>query len=244
MHWGGPVQPNTGWVVTGDDALAGYAAYQAGWCLRDSDPASAAEAFLRAAPRYRTAGKAQQEAMAVSQAAQLAATAAADPAVVAALFGRAAGLERARGDDARLAYNLYQQAWYSEPSRQQDADPAVAAGLYAQAADAWTAEPARAAQARQQRARLLTPAAGARAGWGEAAAAWREAAAALAVLPDAVARQGERGHALHQQAWCLIRGDAARMTREARELFGEAVRLQEAAGDARGAQASRTWIAR
>jgi putative transcriptional regulator len=23
VHWGGPVQPNTGWVVTGDDALAG-----------------------------------------------------------------------------------------------------------------------------------------------------------------------------------------------------------------------------
>jgi putative transcriptional regulator len=25
IHWGGPVQPNTGWVVAGDDALAGVA---------------------------------------------------------------------------------------------------------------------------------------------------------------------------------------------------------------------------
>lgn len=32
VHWGGPVQPNTGWVVTGDDALAGVSGVTAIGC--------------------------------------------------------------------------------------------------------------------------------------------------------------------------------------------------------------------
>ncbi|MBN8527299.1 MAG: hypothetical protein J0M02_18350, partial [Planctomycetes bacterium] len=103
-------------------------------------------------------------------------------------------------------------------------------------------DPARAAQAMQQRSRILTPSSGAKAGWSEAAAAWADTAAALAELPDAAKRQAERGFALHQQAWCLIRGDAARMTRQARQLFNEAVRLQKAGGDANGAATSASWI--
>ncbi len=230
-------------ILLDDQALAAYAAYQIGWSLQKSDPSAAADAFLRAAPRYRAAGRSQQEALAVSQAAQSAATASSDPTAVAALFGRAAALEQARKDVPRLAYNLYQQAWYSEPSRQPGADPAAAGTLYLAAATAWKSiEPVRAAQALQQRARVLNPATGARAGWGEAVSAWRDVAAALAVLPDATQHQGDRGHALHQQAWCLIQGDAKRMTREARGLFTEAVRLQDAAGDAAGAKTSRSWI--
>jgi len=230
-------------LLAEDQGLAAYAAYQAGWSLQQTDPAAAADAFLRAAPRYRTAGKLQQEAMAVSQAAQAAASAGSDPTAIAALFGRAAALERARNEPARLAYNLYQQAWYSEPARQQGAEPMAAAALYAAAAAAWKpVEATRAAQALQQRARLLSPASGAKSGWAEGATAWAEAANALATLPDADKRQGERGHALHQQAWCLIRGDGKRMTREAKSLFQQAVRLQQAAGDAKGAEASASWI--
>ncbi len=230
-------------LLLDDQSLAAYAAYQVGWSLQKSDPASAADAFLRAAPRYRAAGKLQQEAMSVSQAAQAAAAGSSDPTAVAALFGRAAALERARGEPARLAYNLYQQAWYSEPSRQQGADPVAAARLYAAAAAAWQpVEATRAAQALQQRARLLSPASGAKTGWAEGAIAWGEVASALAALPDADKRQGERGHALHQQAWCLIRGDGKHLTKEARNLFNEAVRLQRATGDEAGAKASQSWI--
>ena len=230
-------------LAQGDQGLAGYAAYQAGWSLQTSDPRAAAEAFLRAAPRYRAAGKAQQEAMAVAQAAQASAKAGGDPGAIASLFGRAAALERTRGDATRLAYNLYQQAWYGEPSRQQGADPAAAARLYAAAAAAWQpVEPVRAVQALQQRSRLLTPESGAKTGWTESATAWAEVAVALTTLPDAAARQAERGHALHQQAWCLIRGDGSRLNPQARKLFNEAVRLQRAGGDEAGAKTSQSWI--
>lgn len=230
-------------LASRDDGLAAYAAYQSAWALQESDPAAAAEAFLRSAPRYRQAGKRREEAMAVAQAAQCAAKAGVAATETAGLFARAAELERERGDIARLAYCRYQQAWYSEPSRSPGADPAAVAALYAEAAAAWKpSDPARAAQAMQQRSRILTPSAGAKAGWGEGAAAWADTAAALAELPDAARRQAERGFALHQQAWCLIRGDAARMTRQARQLFNEAVRLQKAGGDANGAATSASWI--
>ncbi len=230
-------------LALNDQGIAGYAAYQCGWSLQISDPAAAADAFLRAAPRYRVAGKLQQEAMAVAQAAQAAAKASSDPTTISALFARAAGLERARGDASRLGYNLYQQAWYSEPTRQQGANPAIAGKLFAAAAAAWQpAEPARAAQALQQRGRVLTPESGAKSGWAESATAWGEAATALAALPDAAKRQAERGHALHQQAWSLIHGDGKRMNRQARDLFSEAVRLQRAGGNEAGAKTSESWI--
>lgn len=230
-------------LALADQGLAAYAAYQAGWARQDADPATAAEDFLRAAPRYRAAGKLREEAMSLAQAAQAAARAGVDAAEVARIFARAAELEGARGDAARRAYCLYQQAWYGEPARQAGADPAAAAALYGEAAAAWAAaDPARAVQARQQRARLLTPAQGARGGWTAAAAAWAEVAAGLAALPDAGRRQAERGFALHQQAWCLIRGDAARLDRQTRQLFAEAVRLQKAGGDAAGAATSASWI--
>lgn len=230
-------------LALSDQAMAAYAAYQSGWARQESDPAAAAEDFLRAAPRYRTAGRQREEAMAVAQAAQAAAKAGVAASEVARLFARAAELEAARGDAARLAYCRYQQAWYGEPARQAGADPAAAAVHYAAAAQAWSAiDPARAIQALQQRARLLTPANGARDGWATAVSAWAEVAAGLSALPDAERRQAERGFALHQQAWCLIRGDAARMTRQARQLFNEAVRLQKAGGDEAGATTSASWI--
>lgn len=230
-------------TALGDQATAAYAAYQAGWCLQGSDPAGAVAAFLRAAPLYRAVGKPREEAMALTQAAQVAAKAEAGAAEVARLFGLAARLEEERGDQARAAYCLYQQAWYSEPSRQAGSDAATVAALYRRAAQLWAgSEPVRATQALQQRARLLLPAKGARAGWNEAAQAWGEVAAALAALPDAGERQKERGSALHQQAWCLIRGDNAKLTPQARKLFAEAVRLQRAGGDEAGAKVSASWI--
>lgn len=226
-----------------DRGLAAYAAYQVGWCLQSTEPAAAIAAFLRAAPGYRVAGKRREEAMAVTQAAQAAAKAAMPAREVAGLFAQAAQLEQQRGDLARLAYCRYQQAWYGEPARQPGADPAAVAELYAEASAAWAAsEPARAAQAMQQRARVLTPDGGAKEGWTRAATAWADTAAALAALPDAAKRQAERGFALHQQAWCLIRGDGTRMTARARQLFSEAVRLQKAGGDAAGAATSASWI--
>jgi hypothetical protein len=230
-------------VFLKDPGLAAYTAYQTGWCLQERDPVAATEAFIRAAPGYRAAGKLREEAMAISQAAQTATKAGVAAREVSRLFAQAAQLEQARGDLARFAYCRYQQAWYSEPTRQTGSDVTVAADLYAESAAAWNAsDPARAVQAQQQRARLLTPASGAKDGWTGAATAWSETAAALAALPDAAKRQAERGFALHQQAWCLIRGDGSKMTRQARQLFSEAVRLQKAGGDAAGAKVSASWI--
>lgn len=226
-----------------DRGLAAYAAYQTGWSLQEADPTAATEAFLRAAPDYRAAGRLREEAMAISQAAQTATKAGIAAREIAGLFAQAAQLEQARGDLARFAYCRYQQAWYSEPARQAGSDLAAAAAMYAESATAWAAsDPARAVQAQQQRARLLTPSSGAKDGWTGAATAWSEIATALAALPDAAKRQAERGFALHQQAWCLIRGDGSKMTPKARQLFSEAVRLQKAGGDAAGAKVSASWI--
>lgn len=230
-------------AATGDTALAAFAAYQAGWSVQEGDPLAAAAAFRRAMPRYRSAGKPAEEAMAAGQAAQSLQRAKAPSAEIAEAYAAAAALEQARGDASRVGYCLYQQAWFSEPARSPGTDRAVAARLYRAASDAWrAAEPARAAQALSQRSRLLNPAKGERDGWDAAAQAWADTAAALAALPDAAKHQAERGSALHQQAWCLIRGDGARMTAEARRLFSEAVRLQRAGGDEAGARTSSSWI--
>lgn len=230
-------------IEADDQGLAAFAAYQRGWALQQADPAGAAAAYLRAAPRYRAAGKLREEAMAVSQAAQAAAAAGTEGGRVAGMFARAAELERARGDAAREAYCRYQQAWFSEPARARGADPAASAATYAAAARLWSAtDPARAAQALQQRARVLTPEAGAAGGWAEAATAWKEAAAAWAGLPEGAEGGRQRAHALHQQAWCLVRGDGRRLTPEARALFAEAARLHLAAGDAAAAEVSTKWI--
>ncbi len=230
-------------LAVGDQGLAGYTAYQAGWSLQSADPGAAFAAFERAAPRYRAAGKLREEAMAVAMAAQVAGKADVASVRIAALYGTAANLERQRGDLRRAAGNLYQQAWHSEPARQAGVDPTQAAGLYAAAAELWQeTEPTRAAQAYQQRARVLTPASGDRTGWTEAIAAWRQVGLVLAALPDASKHAADRGHALHQQAWCLIRGDGSRMTKQARELFSEAVKLQREGGDENGARTSSSWI--
>ncbi|MCS6969821.1 MAG: DUF1570 domain-containing protein [Planctomycetes bacterium] len=229
-------------LALGDLALAAYAAYQVGWELREREPEEAVAAFLRAAPRYRRAGKLAEEIAAIGQAAQVLAGSGGDPARIAELHRQAAALARARGDLSRLGYHLHQQAWFSEPARQPGLSPAIAAGLYAAAAQAWQNDPERAVRALSQRARVLTPQPGAAEGWEEAAAAWQAVAEALAALPESRQRRGERGQALHQQAWCLIRGDHQRHTRLSRALFSEAARLQEEAGDSRGAAASRSWL--
>lgn len=223
----------------GDQA---YAAYQIGWSLQDADPAAAAAAWERAAPRYRQAGRGEQEAMSLSQAAQSWAKAG-DHARAVAAFARAAEAADRLQDAARSAYARYQQAWYGEPARLPGGDAQRSAALYAEAAALWAAsEPARAAQAQQQRARVLTPAKDAGTGWDAGAGAWADAAAALAALPDAPERLAARGHALHQQAWCLVRGDGRRMTARARALFREAERLQRAGGDEAGARVSASWV--
>ncbi len=230
-------------LAIADQGLAAYTAYQAGWSLQTADPAAAFAAFERAAPRYRVAGKPREEAMAVAMAAQAATKADVPAKRIADLYGTAAQLERERGDLRRAAGNVYQQAWFSEPSRQAGVDPVTSADLYAASAVIWaTSDPARGAQAQQQRARVLTPSKEARSGWTEAVTAWQQAAAAIASLPDASKRAAEQGHAAHQQAWCLIRGDGKRMTKQARELFAEAVRLQRAGGDENGARTSSSWI--
>ena len=230
-------------VATRDDGLAAFAAYQVGWAMQRSDPLAAAEAFIRAAPRYRLAGKLREEAMAFNQAAQASAAGKAPATTIADLFRKTAELEEQRGDEARAAYARYQQAWHSEPGRQQDADPVVAGELYAAAARLWkTSDIVRSTQALQQRARILTPVKGAAAGWSESTRDWAAVAEALGELPENAERLAERGHALHQQAWTMIRGDGSRLTPQARRLFTEAVRLQRAGGNEAGAKASSSWI--
>lgn len=138
-----------------------------------------------------------------------------------------------------LGTSLHHLGGCLDPQNNPAGDFTVAAALYAEAAR-WRDDPtARSGRADSLscQAACLRPDLNPKGSWDKAADLFGEAGRAY----------GEAGHkaaaglALHQQAFCLIHGNAP-VSPRARELFEQAVRLRREGGDEEGAQASAGWL--
>jgi hypothetical protein len=157
-----------------------------------------------------------------------------------AQFERAAALYAEAGDKAEQANSLYWQGICLTPGDNPAGNWARAAAVFERVAALYAATGAKADQAHAlgHWAECLRPDHDPAGDWDRAAALHAEEAALYASVRD----RKFQGWSVRDQAICLIRGDKARMTPEARGLFEEAAKLLHDAGDEDGAQYAASWL--